>query len=427
MMKRFESAFLIILAIIFGLLLCWPVLHNLASENDFDLFILAAEKFKNYEPVYQDSIIHGRYFYYSPLFLTLLQPFLWFHEISTSVDSVFLGYRLSFVLAKASWSLFNLYIISYFVKEVSERFKFESEKIKHAFWILALYLGYRWLFLNLWHSQLTLFVLWGIYHATMRKHENLVLNWWSFSVAAQVKILPLFWLPKLLLEKKWEALAFISASIILLILLPMFFIPMDYLFTQTFDWLERVNPLKSQHVLTTGEGGFIDLASLVVKYFTQQRLSNEPYVSVANVNVRGVFWISQLVRLVFFMAIMLLYQKVKRSKVFQADFLVFSLFSMGIPLIFPHQRDYSLALLLPSLMYLIYLFVNPNYTINSILSGLLLVSLLLMGNAIFFEMFSYDFRVWLIGVRLQGLGAIIYFWCFFLVILDYLKNQTEIQ
>lgn len=124
---------LIIIAAVFGLLLLWPVLHNLSSENDFDLFVMTAQRWKLHEPVYENAIIHGRYFYYSPLFLTLMQPFLWLHEVQTDATSMFGGYRWSFISAKAAWSVFNLYIVWYFIKELQQRFRFESQSARIGF------------------------------------------------------------------------------------------------------------------------------------------------------------------------------------------------------------------------------------------------------------------------------------------------------
>ena len=41
-----KNPVLIIIAVVFGLLLLWPVLHNLSSENDFDLFVMSAQRWK---------------------------------------------------------------------------------------------------------------------------------------------------------------------------------------------------------------------------------------------------------------------------------------------------------------------------------------------------------------------------------------------
>ena len=416
-----------ILSVLLGLLLLWPILHNLASENDFDLFILAAEKWKLQLPVYQDAIIHGRYFYYSPLFLTLLQPFLWFHDIITSDTSIFQGYALSYILAKATWSVINGWIIVFFIRELLNRFQFQSKSVRNAFLILLFYFGYRWLFLNLWHSQLTLFVLWAVYYSTLRKSECLLSQWWTFILATNFKILPSFWCTKMAYERNWEDILLIAAAFILMMFVPILFSPYNYVIQETIEWLQRINPLKAQHVLTVGEGGFVDLGSLAVKYLTQIRINNEPNVSIAHFNASGVFVITQLARLGVLGMIFYMYRFIKKWSLYQSDFLIFSIFCMGVPLIFPHQRDYSLAMLLPSLCYLIYQFVNPNYHLNSIISGLFLVSLFLMGNAIFFEMFSYDFRVWIIGVRLQGLGALLYFVCYILFVFDLGGKETHVE
>jgi hypothetical protein len=420
-----KNPVLLIIAGVFGLLLLWPVLHNLSSENDFDLFVMTAQRWKLHEPVYENAIIHGRYFYYSPLFLTLMQPFLWLHEVQTDAASMFGGYRWSFISAKAAWSVFNLYIVWYFIKELQPRFRFESQSAQNWFWGLSVFFGYRWIFLNLWHSQLTLFLLWALYHSALPKRENMYAQWWSLMVGMNVKIVPGFWLLKMGIDKKWEDIAWVLAGFILLLFVPVFFFPFDYVIQETMEWLQRINPLKSQHVMTLGEGGFIDIGSLIVKYFTSAKLENEPTVAIANWGVQGVFWASQVMRLLILGGILFLWVAIRKSRAYEPNFLIFALFSMGIPLIFPHQRDYSLALLLPAIVYLIYVYIAELYWMNAVLSALIFVSLVLMGNVMFFEMFSYDLRVWIIGVRLQGLGAVLFFSCFTVFVWDYCRDTVR--
>ena len=420
-----KNPVLLIIAGVFGLLLLWPVLHNLSSENDFDLFVMTAQRWKLHEPVYENAIIHGRYFYYSPLFLTLMQPFLWLHEVQTDAASMFGGYRWSFISAKAAWSVFNLYIVWYFIKELQQRFRFESQSAQNWFWGLSVFFGYRWIFLNLWHSQLTLFLLWALYHSALPKRENMYAQWWSLMVGMNVKIVPGFWLLKMGIDKKWEDIAWVLAGFILLLFVPVFFFPFDYVIQETMEWLQRINPLKSQHVMTLGEGGFIDVGSLIVKYFTSAKLENEPTVAIANWGVQGVFWASQVMRLLILGGILFLWVAIRKSRAYEPNFLIFALFSMGIPLIFPHQRDYSLALLLPAIVYLIYVYIAELYWMNAVLSALIFVSLVLMGNVMFFEMFSYDLRVWIIGVRLQGLGAVLFFSCFSVFVWDYCRDTVR--
>ena len=421
----FKNSILVIISIVFGILLLWPVLHNLSSENDFDLFVMAAQRWKLGEPVYENAIIHGRYYYYSPLFLTLLQPFLWLNDIQTEANSIFGNYRLSFITAKAAWSVFNLYIIIYFIKELQKRFHFGSQSTQNAFWAMLLFFGYRWIFLNLWHSQLTLFMIWAIYHSAVPKRENIYAQWWSLISGMNIKIVPGIWLVKMGIDRKWEEIAWVIAGFILLLFVPVFFQSYSYVIQETIEWLGRINPLKSQHVMTLGEGGFIDVGSLIVKYFTSVQLEHEPSVALSNWGVKGVFWASQVMRLLILGGILFLWYKIRNSRVYEPDFLVFTLFSMAIPLIFPHQRDYSLAFLLPSLIYLLYVYNEGLYWMGAVLSALTFVSLLLMGNVMFFEIFSYELRVWIIGVRLQGLGALLFYICFGVFVWDYCRKSMR--
>jgi len=71
---------------------------------------------------------------------------------------------------------------------------------------------------------------------------------------------------------------------------------------------------------------------------------------------------------------------------------------------------------------LVYAYVTQLYWMNTVLSALTFVSLVLMGNVLFFEIFSYEMRVWLIGVRLQGLGALMFYLCFGAFVFDYCRD-----
>jgi hypothetical protein len=62
---------------------------------------------------------------------------------------------------------------------------------------------------------------------------------------------------------------------------------------------------------------------------------------------------------------------------------------------------------------------------NAIMSAMFFVALELMGCVFFYEIFSLDFRYWVIGVRLQGIGALILFFCFAIFIYRYQVYPDE--
>ena len=106
-----------------------------------------------------------------------------------------------------------------------------------------------------------------MYHSALPKHKNIYSQWWSIIAGINIKIVPGLWLLKMGFEKKLEEIAWICAGFILLLFIPIFFFPSGYVIEETMEWVQRINPFKSQHVITLGEGGFIDVAIFGCKVF----------------------------------------------------------------------------------------------------------------------------------------------------------------
>jgi len=71
---------------------------------------------------------------------------------------------------------------------------------------------------------------------------------------------------------------------------------------------------------------------------------------------------------------------------------------------------------------MVFTFIENKQIINPILLALTIVSLIMLGSVVFFEFFSLDFRYWMLGVRLQGLGGLLYFICFSAFVMSYTKK-----
>jgi hypothetical protein len=74
----------------------------------------------------------------------------------------------------------------------------------------------------------------------------------------------------------------------------------------------------------------------------------------------------------------------------------------------------------------VYYFLRDREILKPITTAFFFIGLLLMGCVIFFEVFSLDFRYWIIGVRLMGIGAIIFALFFFLFIHQQIKSMKAI-
>jgi len=413
------------LILVFVLLLLWPAIHSLTSGNDFDIFIKAAYSLSDVKEIYNHGYVNGLYYYYSPLFIWFLQPFTYFRDVILN-NSTFHDISLSLVLVKASWNLLMFFLVYRIIKIINGVFKFESEKSRFVFYLVCFVLCYRWFFLNIWYGQLTIFILWSILESFVNRSENKISRWAPFALAVNVKIIPMLLFGKFVLDKDWKSLKRSLLWLTLFLIIPFIFYPFKYIFEQNIHWLQLINPIQKTHIITIGEGGFIDIGAIVVKYFTNYEIPTEPTICISELSHSAIFAVTQLWRLIVFGLVIWLHIFIRNSKhIYRPDFLSISLFCAAIPVIFPHQRDYSLALLIPAVCYVVYMFTNQLFSMNAIMSAMFFVALELMGCVFFYEIFSLDFRLWVIGVRLQGIGALIFFFCFATFIYRYQAYPDE--
>ncbi len=412
---------------IFALLIFWPAFHSITSGNDFDIFIRAAYHLNEGKELYTQPFVNGLYYYYSPIFVAFLQPFTPLKEYIISDQGQFKGITYALASVKIFWSVLGMFLTWRIIRILARIFTFENVNKEFIFWLIAMILCYRWFFMNLWYGQLTIFILWGILESHFGSIFNGVFKWFPVALGINIKILPLVFFGKWTLERNYKTMLQVALWFGVLVLIPFLFYPYDYISDQTIKWFTAINPLKQNHVITVGEGGFIDVGAMVVKFFTDYKIPTEPVACITVLSHKSIFWITQLLRLIVVAIVTMSFyrlnsiQENSQGNTLHRDFAKVGLFSMIIPLIFPHQRDYSLTLLLPSLIYLIYQCLNNTQNQNKLLLLTFIVPLSMMGCLVFFELFSLNTRYWIIGSRLQGLGGLLYFFLFNI----WLRNETS--
>jgi len=103
------------------------------------------------------------------------------------------------------------------------------------------------------------------------------------------------------------------------------------------------------------------------------------------------------------------------------ELLTMSVFLACIPLAFPHQRDYSLFMVWPLLLFMLYDVIFIPSTVKSFSFYGLLLGAILMGSVVFFEALPFDIRRDISGYRIQGLGGLI----FLIFAQGYLWNKSK--
>lgn len=154
-----------ILLYVFSLLLIWPFLNSLSNSNDFEVFLGASKRMLLGLDMYHDSVLYDRYlhYYYSPFFAFLLQPFAAISDYRFPENSILPNVELSMLLAKLVWNSLNLFFIYRICKYLLGVFQFENQRKAFWFYIIMVFLCYRWFHINIKYDQMTIFLLYAFF------------------------------------------------------------------------------------------------------------------------------------------------------------------------------------------------------------------------------------------------------------------------
>lgn len=395
-----------ILIWVFGLLLAWPFLRSLSTNNDLNIFFGAAERLTQLKNPYTtpyNAQGWALYYYYSPLFASLLAPFTW---LPTFIVSEEIPFGL-FVL-KLLWNALNLFWVYQLVQFVDRTFKPGTDKKAFVFWLCFALLTYRWVFLNLLYGQMTILIVWGVVMAfdgiiTGSIKKNLGL---AFGVT--LKILPIYMVGQLFLMRKWKAFITLVLLSALMVLLPYVYLPAAYHTEILLSWLNNINPFSKNHIVELGEGGFIDMGALITKFLTGLNIEGEARVDWFSMGAKGVFITTQIFRLMVLASCWFWLERFRKLAIPQWELLTMSIFLACIPLAFPHQRDYSLFMTWPLLTFVLNDVVFHWNNLQKWVFWGLLLGATLMGTVVFFEALPFDLRRDISGYRIQGIGGLIF-------------------
>lgn len=384
----------VIIGLIF-LLALFPVLRNLSADNDLDIFYLAAEELRLGTNPYNGPHMFGMWFYYSPLFASIIAPLTLFPV----------------QVLKALWMLLGFTMLNR-IYTLLRHFLNLGYTSRDTWFIIALaVISYHAVFMNLLYGQLTILILWCCLEGIYRTKENqYIKGGLAFAIGINIKILPIFFFWYFVLKRNVNAIIAIAAGIALLILLPYLFLPAGYHTTIIKDWLGLLNPLNKEHVNTVGEGGFTDFASLLTRYFTNTVIRGEGNFSVASLGTGQIFLIQWAFRaLITLLSAWVLLKLIPRKFSGDKAILAGSAFFMAcIPVAFPHQRDYSVMLCLPAAAMLLHSYIVLGFRPPKSLLLLTFITLTLMGLALFFPILPWTVRHFVMESRIPGWGMLLF-------------------
>lgn len=347
-----------------------PTLRNVTEENDINIFYLAASALSHGKSMYDGPHLYGMWYYYSPLFASLLVPF-------TYLPMQVL--KLVFIAAGV-WMVRRLYLI------FKQQLNIENTVFSQYYLITIAVAGLYPIYMNLLYGQLTLFIVWSTIEAAIWvQNKKPIRGGLLLSLGINFKLLPIFFFYYYLIKRNFKFIIYLGMSVIALIVLPYLFIQPDFHTYLIKAWLGLINPLNPEHVTTVGEGGFIDFASIVTKYFTHHEVKTEAQLNIATLSHHEVLAIQSAYRLIILIVSGVFVLKINnRTKDPGAKLMGdIAFFLLCIVSAFPHQRDYSVFMAMPAVALMAYQYFILKFRPNKTVFVFTIICLLLMGFGLF--------------------------------------------
>ncbi|MES2616626.1 MAG: glycosyltransferase family 87 protein [Bacteroidota bacterium] len=321
--------------------------RTIGGSDDFNVFFNAGQRLLNGANIYGEPYYMNLRYFYSPLFAGFL--------------SVFANFDVEYV--KTLWFALNVLLLLRFIFIIKHFVKWNFKGHTLALLILMLITG-KIVLTNFLTNQISIFMLWAILESFLLCKKG---KWmWSvliLCIGINIKILPIMVLPFYLLFTDHK-LRFVTTSIavsIALLLIPALWTGWTYNLFLTSEWLTLVSPVNHLHIIQVYEGGFLDIGALLSKYLSGETVLNEPVLNIVSLDAMVIFFITNGLRISLLLLTILVVRKVK-SNPFSIDqsFVQLTPFIALIPLLLPHQRDYSFLFFVPLLAVLVAFLVNLN-------------------------------------------------------------------
>jgi hypothetical protein len=319
---------------------CFAILEGMGPRNDLDIYLEAAKGMWSGRDIYTDTYFDGYHYYYSPLFAAFITPLS------------FLG-----AAAKSCWILFNALLLLRMIAVMQHYLTFPEKAQQRWFLILVVLVSLRFVKDNLHYGQVTILILYlcleGIHALRCGKSWGALL----IALGINIKLLPLVFLPYLLLRREFRALGGVLAGLLCFHFLPLLFLDSRYFSELQHSYFSLLNPLRSNHLLDIEEASFHSITTWVTVFFSaaieQKGLDLRRHF--IELSASGVALFIQLLRLIFMLATLWVMRHgfFKRMSTTQEIWPEWSWLLAMIPLIFPHQQHYAFLFTLPMLFVLI--------------------------------------------------------------------------
>jgi hypothetical protein len=346
----------------------------LALRNgDFNLFLEAAKLVAAKKNPYHEwlSIVKENYgyYFYSPLWATLLIPFSYLPNVIPN---------FIWLLANA-WFLYRIWIL------LLKFIDLQNLSGKQYKWLLffSILLNARFILYNFELIQMTVFLLWGALESLdLFRNRKFLSGGALLALIINIKILPLVLIPYLIYRKEFRGtLSTLFFSIIYLFLPGLFLGWSNNLFMLS-EWWSVINPGNAEHLLEM-DLGIHSLTALIPALLMKTEGVLPFSRNIFNLDIETTTFILNAVRtgLVIFTLYFLKWPPFKQAKSRLNEIHELSYIFLLVPLIFPHQQKYAFLLASPAFFYIsyfiIYNFRSPSRMINKTTASVIIILFIL--------------------------------------------------
>lgn len=352
MKKKILTAGILLLSVIY------LVITANSGRNDFDIYTQASLALFNGKDIYAVSYIDGYHYYYSLLFALFIYP---------------LSY-LPITVAKFIWLGLNAFFLYRIIKIIASYFDVSMFSLKKKWWffIMCFTFGLEFILLNFRYGQATTFILYlSLEGLHLIFSDKKIAGAALIALGVNVKILPVVLLPYLLYRKQFKASAYVVIMYFIFMIMPGLVIGLHHNNELLASWWHSINPMNKDHILDVEERSFHSLSTLLATLL----VANVPDPkalpirrNIANITPQQLTYVVNVVRLILvsFSVYFFRTRPFSTAKSAMHRFWEISYLLLLIPLIFPHQQEYSFLFVTPAACFIIYYLLTERNNISSI-------------------------------------------------------------
>lgn len=313
--------------------------------HDFEVFVNAGDKIIRGLNIYKPPFAQNLNYYYSPLFALLLAPFSGLPIMISQLAWIFFSYFLLYRI----WVLCNEYFDTSII----------TDKQQQIWLLITFILSLRFILIDIGFVQMTTFLLWATLQSlSFFKKGRYIKGATLLAFAINIKLLPLAFVLYLFYRRQSKAALLTCLFYVVYLYIPALYLGWSKNNLLLHDWFTLLNPTKKEWLIEA-EDGPSSLVALIPVYLTNTTGVLSFKRNFVDLPFGQVSLILNIVRLMFVLLTLVFlgtfpFKTVKGNI---RQFWEMSYLFLVIPLLYPHQQQYSFVYITPVLMYLTWYFV----------------------------------------------------------------------